>query len=65
MLEGLARMRPHDESPGTLRAMDAKREIEALVASWDGEREPPAAMVDWASRFLASWRLDSVLEASS
>ncbi|WP_437753702.1 hypothetical protein [Sorangium sp. So ce1389] len=52
MLEELAHMRPHDESPETLRAMAAKRELEALVASWDGEGEPPAAMVAWASDFL-------------
>ena len=45
MLEELARMRPHDESPKTLRAMAAKGELEALVASWDGEGEPPVAMV--------------------
>ncbi|XXY51765.1 hypothetical protein WME91_11550 [Sorangium sp. So ce269] len=62
MLEELARMRPHDESPKTLRAMAAKRELEALVASWDGEGEPPAAMVAWASSFLASWPLDSVAD---
>ncbi|WP_437991947.1 hypothetical protein [Sorangium sp. So ce145] len=62
MLEELARMRPHDESPKTLRAMAAKRELEALVASWDGEGEPPAAMVAWASSFLASWPVDSVAD---
>ncbi|WP_437290103.1 hypothetical protein [Sorangium sp. So ce406] len=65
MLQELARMRPHDESPETLRAMAAKRELEALVASWDGEGEPPAAMVAWASSFLASWPVDSESEASS
>jgi hypothetical protein len=54
MLEELARMRQHDKSPKTLRAMAAKRELEALVASWDGEGEPPASMVAWASSFLAS-----------
>ncbi|WP_437924627.1 hypothetical protein WMF37_37235 [Sorangium sp. So ce291] len=58
MQEELARMRPHDESPKTLRAMAAKRELEALIAAWDGEGEPPAAMVAWASSFLASWPLD-------
>ncbi len=65
MLEELASMRPHDASPEALRAMAAKRELEALVDSWDGEGEPPAAMVAWATSFLASWPLDSVLEASS
>ncbi|WP_441290717.1 hypothetical protein ACSRUE_09525 [Sorangium sp. KYC3313] len=62
MLEELARMRPHDESPKTLRAMAAKRELEALVASWDGEGEPPASMLAWASSFLASWPVDSVAD---
>ncbi|MGK3986500.1 hypothetical protein WME99_25870 [Sorangium sp. So ce136] len=65
MQEELARMRPHDDSPETLRAMAAKRKLEALVASWDGEGEPPAAMVAWASSFLASWPRDSEPEASS
>ncbi|KYF81265.1 hypothetical protein BE11_39140 [Sorangium cellulosum] len=65
MVQELARMRPHDESPETLRAMAAKRKFEALVASWDGEGEPPAAMVAWASSFLASWPVDSESEASS
>ncbi|WP_433934183.1 hypothetical protein AB3662_06745 [Sorangium cellulosum] len=62
MLEELARMRPHDESRKTLRAMAAKRELEALVASWDGEGEPPAAMVAWASSFLANWPVNSVAD---
>ncbi|MGK3998164.1 hypothetical protein [Sorangium sp. So ce1024] len=65
MLEELARMRPHDESPETFRAMAAKRELEALVAAWDGEGEPPAAMVAWASRFLDSWLVNSDPKASS
>lgn len=65
MLEELARMRPHDESPETLRAMAAKRELEALVAAWDGEGDPPAGMVAWASSFLASWPLESEPEARS
>ncbi|WP_437631637.1 hypothetical protein [Sorangium sp. So ce854] len=65
MLAELANMRPNDGSPTTVRAMAAKRELEALVGSWDGHGEPPAAMVAWASRFLASWPLESVLEASS
>ncbi|WP_438032947.1 hypothetical protein [Sorangium sp. So ce204] len=43
----------------------AVREIEALVAGWDGEGEPPAAMVAWASSFLASWPVDSAPKASS
>ncbi|MDC0678270.1 hypothetical protein [Sorangium atrum] len=65
MLEELARMRSHDESPETLRAMAAKRELEALVTSWDGDGEPAAAMVAWASRFLASWPFDPRPGASS
>ncbi|XXT21529.1 hypothetical protein WME94_08190 [Sorangium sp. So ce429] len=65
MLEELARMRPHDESPETLRAMAAKRELEALVASWDGQGEPPASMVAWASSLLDSWLVDSDSEALS
>ncbi|WP_437645272.1 hypothetical protein [Sorangium sp. So ce362] len=32
----------------------ATHKLEAPVASWDGEGEPPAAMVAWASSFLAS-----------
>jgi hypothetical protein len=54
MLEEFPRMLPHDDSPTTLRALAAKRELEALVASWDGEGEP-LAVVAWASSFLASW----------
>ncbi|WP_437949833.1 hypothetical protein WME98_02755 [Sorangium sp. So ce296] len=65
MLEELARMRAHDESPATLRAMAAKRELEALVASWDGEGEPPTSMVAWASSFLDSWLVDSDSAAPS
>ncbi|WP_437663031.1 hypothetical protein [Sorangium sp. So ce1182] len=65
MLEELARMRPYDESPDTFRAMAAKRELEALVSAWDGEGEPPASMVAWASSFLASWLVDSDPKASS
>ncbi len=65
MLEELARMRPHDESPKTLRAMATKRELEALVTSWDGDGEPAAAMVAWASRFMASWPFDPRPGASS
>ncbi|XXY52688.1 hypothetical protein WME91_16290 [Sorangium sp. So ce269] len=65
MQEELARMRPHDESTKTLRAIAAKRELEALVAAWDGKGEPPAAMVAWASSFLASCPLDSEFEAPS
>jgi hypothetical protein len=43
------------ETPITLRAMAAARELEALIAAWDGEGAPPDAMVAWASGFLANW----------
>ena len=33
----------------------ATRELEALIAAWDGNGAPPDAMVAWASSFLASW----------
>jgi hypothetical protein len=55
LLEGLAKLRLHVESPKTLRAMAAARELEALVASWNGEGGPPDAMVAWASSFLLEW----------
>ncbi|WP_434041575.1 MULTISPECIES: hypothetical protein [Sorangium] len=64
--EALAKIRLLLESPKTPRGIAAKRELEAaareleaLIASWDGEGEPPAAMVAWASRFLATWPVDS------
>ncbi|MGK3998161.1 hypothetical protein [Sorangium sp. So ce1024] len=60
------------QSPETPRGIAAKRELEAaarelaaLVASWDGEGEPPAAMVAWASSFLDSRIVDSDPKASS
>ncbi|UQA55789.1 hypothetical protein [Polyangium aurulentum] len=55
MLEVLAKLRLHVESPVTLRATAAARELEALVTSWDGDGAPPDAMVAWASRFFADW----------
>ena len=55
MLLALARVRLIVESPITLRAMAAARELEALIAAWDGKGAPPDAMVAWASGFLANW----------
>jgi hypothetical protein len=67
--KALAKIRLLLESPKTPRGIAAKRELEAaareleaLIASWDGEGEPPAAMVAWASRFLATWPVDSVAD---
>jgi hypothetical protein len=53
MLQALARMRLHVETPTTLRAMVAAHELEALIAAWEGEGAPSHAMVAWASSFLA------------
>jgi hypothetical protein len=50
----LSGMRLLVETPMTLRAIAAARELEALLASWDGEGAPPSAMVAWASSFLAN-----------
>ena len=33
----------------------ALRELEELLAAWDGNGAPPATMVAWASSFLARW----------
>jgi len=55
MLEVLAKLRLHVKSPVTLRAMAAARELEALIAAWEGDGAPPDAMVAWASGFLADW----------
>jgi hypothetical protein len=55
MLKVLAKLRLHVESPVTLRAMSAARELEALVTAWEGDGAPSDAMVAWASSFLASW----------
>lgn len=62
VLKALAKTRVLLESPKTPRGVAHKRELEAatreleaLVASWDGEGAPPASMVAWASGFLASW----------
>ncbi|WP_437710889.1 hypothetical protein WMF45_38135 [Sorangium sp. So ce448] len=70
--KALARIRLLLESPKTPHGIAAKRELEAaaheleaLIASWDGEGEPPAAMVVWASRFLASSPFDPRPGASS
>ncbi|XYH95638.1 hypothetical protein ACMHYB_48865 [Sorangium sp. So ce1128] len=72
ILEAASQIRLLLESPKTPRGIASKRELEAavrefeaLVAAWDGEGEPPAAMVAWASSFLANWLLDSEPEASS
>ncbi|WP_437672498.1 hypothetical protein [Sorangium sp. So ce131] len=62
----LAKTRMLMDPPKTPRGIASKREleaaigeIEALVAGWNGEGEPPASMVAWASSFLASWLVDS------
>ncbi|WP_437676155.1 hypothetical protein [Sorangium sp. So ce131] len=62
----LAKTRMLMDPPKTPRGIASKREleaaireIEALVAGWNGEGEPPASMVAWASSFLASWLEDS------
>ncbi|WP_437693255.1 hypothetical protein [Sorangium sp. So ce176] len=72
LLDGLAKIRVLLDPPMTPLGIAAKREfeaatreLEALVASWDGEGEPPAAMVAWASSFLASWPVNSEPVASS
>ena len=62
VLSVLAKIRVLMDPPKTPRGVASKRELEAaireleaLVASWDGEGDPPPAMVAWASRFLDSW----------
>jgi hypothetical protein len=62
VLKALAKIRVLIESPKTPRGIASKREleaatreIEALIATWDGEGAPPDAMVAWASGFLAGW----------
>ncbi|WP_437730878.1 hypothetical protein [Sorangium sp. So ce1335] len=61
LLETLASARPQIESLKTPRGIAAgreleaaRRELEALAASWDGEGEPPASMVAWSLSFLAN-----------
>lgn len=72
LIDTLAKIRVLLEPPTTPWGIAAKREfeaatreLEALVASWDGEGEPPAAMVAWAWSFLASWPVNSEPVASS
>ncbi|WP_437477217.1 hypothetical protein WME75_27835 [Sorangium sp. So ce1014] len=72
LIDTLAKIRVLLEPPMTPWGIAAKREfeaatreIEALVASWDGDGEPPAAMIAWAMSFLASWPVDSEPVASS
>ncbi|WP_434047584.1 MULTISPECIES: hypothetical protein [Sorangium] len=72
LLRVLAKIRVLMDPPKTPRGIASKRELEAaireidaLVAGWDGEGEPPASMVAWASSFLASWPVDSDPKASS
>ncbi|WP_434041352.1 MULTISPECIES: hypothetical protein [Sorangium] len=72
LIDALAKIRVLLDPPMTPWGIAAKREfeaatreLEALVASWDGEGEPPAAMVSWASSFLASWPVNSEPVASS
>ncbi|WP_437618779.1 hypothetical protein [Sorangium sp. So ce1151] len=66
ILRVLAKIRVLMDPPKTPRGVASKRELEAaireleaLVASWDGEGDPPPAMVAWASRFLDSWLVDA------
>ncbi|WP_437877906.1 hypothetical protein [Sorangium sp. So ce513] len=72
LIDALAKIRVLLDPPMTSWGIAAKRELdaatrelEALVASWDGEGEPPAAMVAWASSFLARWPVSSEPAASS
>ncbi|WP_437939227.1 hypothetical protein [Sorangium sp. So ce341] len=72
VLKVLPEIRVLIDPPKTPRGIASKRELEAaireleaLAAVWDGEGEPPAAMVAWASNFLASWLVDSERDASS
>ncbi|WP_438005201.1 hypothetical protein WME89_41725 [Sorangium sp. So ce321] len=72
VLRVLAEIRVLMDPPKTARGIASKRELEAamreleaLVAAWDGEGEPPASMVAWASSFLATWLVDSDPKASS
>ncbi|AUX25511.1 uncharacterized protein SOCEGT47_060580 [Sorangium cellulosum] len=72
LIEALAKIHVLLEPPITPCGIAAKRELEAatreleaLVAGWDGEGEPPVSMVAWASSFLASGLVDSEPEASS
>ncbi|WP_437827091.1 hypothetical protein [Sorangium sp. So ce1153] len=72
ILRVLAKTRVLMDPPKTPRGVASKRELEAaireleaLVASWDGQGAPPAAMVAWASCFLDSWLGDADSGASS
>ncbi|CAN96295.1 hypothetical protein predicted by Glimmer/Critica [Sorangium cellulosum So ce56] len=72
LIDALAKIRVLLDPPMTRWGVSARREfeaaareLEALVASWDGEGEPPAAMVAWAWSFLASWPVNSEPVASS
>ncbi|MGK4002371.1 hypothetical protein WMF31_07095 [Sorangium sp. So ce1036] len=72
VVEVLAEIRVLLEPPKTSFGIAAKRELdaatrelEALVAGWDGEGEPPATMVAWASSFLDNWLAGADPGASS
>ncbi len=61
-LQTLTAIRRLIESPETPCSIAAKgklegamRELEELLAAWDGNGAPSDAMVAWASSFLASW----------
>jgi hypothetical protein len=65
VLKLLARIRPLLDPPMTPRGIAAKRELEAatrelevLIAAWEGDGVPPDAMVAWAKSFLANWVVD-------
>ena len=62
VLQIVAKIRQLIDPPVTPRGLAFKREleaatreVEALIAAWDGEGPPPDAMVAWASGFLANW----------
>jgi hypothetical protein len=65
VLEALAKIRLLLHSPVTPRGIAfrreleaATRELEALIAGWDGDGAPSDAVVAWASSFLANWVVD-------
>jgi hypothetical protein len=55
LLQALSRMELLVESPTTVRALAAARQLETLIAEWNGEGAPSDAMVAWAQSVLADW----------